>query len=136
LVGCSSIGSELSQGPAGDGKIFCDVFFRSNPGISFREESVFIFRDEPAQENLEFDIMTFTVNNLVDEFERKSLIIAINDLDYGGENTRQLYQFDQQKVEIQFMGGHGFTGLQHVSHTKSSAESSISAVSIIDNVHQ
>jgi hypothetical protein len=44
-------------------------------------------------------------------------------LDTGAEISRQLFQFDPQNpLENQFIGGHGFTGLNYLFHPDSAAE--------------
>ena len=71
----------------------------------------------------QFETMVFEAQFQDDEYEGRALSIAVTNLDSGNEITRQLYQFDPQNpVENQFIGSHGFTGLNYVFQPDSSAD--------------
>lgn len=58
-----------------------------------------------------------------DQFEGRTLVIAVNAVDTERQLNGQLYQMDrQQGTRNQFVGGHGFTGLAYVYHPESQAE--------------
>jgi hypothetical protein len=58
-----------------------------------------------------------------DPGEGPSLALATVDVATGREIARQLYQIDRAKgLANQFIGGHGFTGLQYVFNSSSTAE--------------
>ena len=58
-------------------------------------------------------------NNALESFQH----VRITDLESGDEITRQLYQFNPNNpVENQFIGGHGFTGLNYVFQLESPDE--------------
>ena len=67
--------------------------------------------------------MVFEAHFQDDEYEGRALSIAVIDLDKGSDISRQLYQFDRQNpVENQFVGGHGFTGLNYTFQPGTTAE--------------
>jgi hypothetical protein len=71
----------------------------------------------------EFETMAFEARFQDDPHEGRALSIVITELESGDELTRQLFQFDHQNpVENQFIGGHGFTGLNYIFETDSTAE--------------
>ena len=58
-----------------------------------------------------------------DEYEGRALSIVVVNIETDAEIIRQLYQFDSQNpVKNQFMGGHGFTGLNYVFKPKATDE--------------
>ena len=123
LVGCSTSNITAEALSPGNRTIVCEVFYRSTSGQSLQPAPLISFSEGSDKETLTFDTMVFDAQFQDDEYEGRALSIAVTDLDTGSDITRQLYQFDQQNpVENQFVGGHGFTGLNYVFQPDSSAE--------------
>ena len=99
------------------------MFYRSSPGQGLQAAPLISFTEGSASETLSFDTMIFEANYQDDEYEGRALSIAVTNVDTGGDITRKLYQFDKlNPVENQFIGGHGFTGLNYVFQPGLSAE--------------
>ena len=123
LVGCSTPNITAEAPSPGNRTIVCEVFYRSTSGQSLQPAPLISFNEGSDKETLTFDTMVFDAHFQDDEYEGRALSIAVTDLDTGSDITRQLYQFDQQNpVENQFVGGHGFTGLNYIFQPDSSAE--------------
>lgn len=123
LVGCN-VGEGGSGGGASTASaIHCEVFYRAGPGDALSPAPVITFQGGSDQKYLAFDDMTFNARFQDDEFEGRALYIAITGSDEVTEISRQLYQFDAENPpENQFIGGHGFTGLQYVFSPSSLGE--------------
>ena len=123
FVGCSTSNITVEAPPQGSRTIVCEVFYRSTSGQSLQSAPPISFSEGSDSETLTFDTMVFEARFQDDEYEGRALSIAVTDLDTGNDITRQLYQFDSQNpVENQFVGGHGFTGLNYVFQPGSSPE--------------
>ena len=123
LVGCSTSNITAEAPSPVSRTIVCEVFYRSTSGQSLEPAPLISFSEGSDKETLTFDTMVFDAQFQDDEYEGRALSIAVTDLDTGSDITRQLYQFDQQNpVENQFVGGHGFTGLNYVFQPDSPAE--------------
>ena len=117
-VGCSRAGTSSETST-----IVCEVFYRPTAGQGIKAAPQMTFTGGNAQQSQEFENMAFEARFQDDQFEGRALYIVVTDLETGAELTRQLYQFDAENpVENQFIGGHGFTGLNYVFHPHSSAE--------------
>ena len=115
LVGCDAVGGDNSEGSSKTGAIICEVFYRAGSGDALSPAPAILFQSGSDQQYLIFDDMTFNAGFQDDEFEGRALYIAITGVDESEEISRQLYQFDAgNPPENQFIGGHGFTGLQYV----------------------
>jgi len=103
--------------------IVCEVNYRAGGEQSFEESPLITFSGETEKKFHAFDELAFEAWFLDDEFEGRALSIVIVNLETDTEIIRQLYQFDSQNpVENQFVGGHGFTGLNYVFKPKSTDE--------------
>ena len=123
FVGCSTSNITPEAPSSSNRTIVCEVFYRSTSGQSLQSAPLISFTKGSNSETLTFDTMVFEAHFQDDEYEGRSLSIAVNELDTGSEITRQLYQFDgNNPVENQFVGGHGFTGLNYVFQPGTSAE--------------
>lgn len=74
--------------------------------------------DGPAAEGVavEFPLMTIAVRYAGDGPEGRNVLITVTDPD-GAEISSALYQIGQPGLQdIEFAGGHGFTGLHYVHH--------------------
>jgi hypothetical protein len=102
--------------------IECQVFYRASPGEQF-EESTIVLGPANAARSAEFDLLNFGAQFVDDPGEGPALSIVVSDSASGTEIARQLYQIDRERgLSDQFIGGHGFTGLNYVFSASSSAE--------------
>ena len=123
LSACSTTQITVEAAPSGGSTIVCEVFYRSSTGKGLDSAPLITFSDGNDQKIYEFETMVFEARFQDDDYEGHALSIVITNLENGEEITRQLYQFDPQNpVENQFIGGHGFTGLNYVFQPDSSAE--------------
>lgn len=123
FAGCSTSNITAEESSPGSRMIVCEVFYRSTPSQSLQSAPLISFTKGSDSETLTFETMVFEAHFQDDEYEGRALSIAVTDLDTGSNVTRQLYQFDQQNpIENQFVGGHGFTGLNYVFQPDTSAE--------------
>jgi hypothetical protein len=123
LAGCNfSEGGNSGESPKAI-TIICEVFYRADPGEALSPAPVIKFPGGSDQKYLVFDDLTFNARVQDDEFEGRALYIAITGVDETKEISRQLYQFNAENPpENQFIGGHGFTGLQYLFSPFSSGE--------------
>ena len=123
FVGCSTSNISPEAPSPGNRTIVCEVYYRSTSGQSLQAAPLINFSEGSHSETLTFDTMVFEAHFQDDEYEGRALSIAVTDMDTGSDITRQLYQFDRQNpVENQFVGGHGFTGLNYAFQPGTSAE--------------
>jgi len=123
ISACSTPEITSEASPSGDSTIICEVFYRPGAGVGLEAAPEISFTEGNELKIHEFETMVFEAQFQDDEYEGRALSIAVTNLDSGNEITRQLYQFDPQNpVENQFIGGHGFTGLNYVFQPDSSAE--------------
>ena len=76
--------------------------------------------DPPAggmsEQSAEFDTMSFDVSSYSDGAEADSVSVSVSATD-GTVLTSVLYQLGSfDLADVQFVGGHGFTGLHYVNH--------------------
>jgi hypothetical protein len=103
--------------------IACHVFYRDSQAVPPGPESTLILNQHGDRKSANFEEMEFSTRYHDDQFEGRSLFIAINTADGGQQLSGQLYQMDrQQGTRNQFQGGHGFTGLAYVYHPTPGAE--------------
>ena len=123
LSSCSSLTNAPEGTPTGLGNIVCEVYYRPGAGVGLRAAPLITFSEGIDRKTAEFDSMVFEAQFQDDDYEGRALSIAVTDRETGTEITRQLYQFDRQNpVENQFIGGHGFTGLNYIFQPDSSSE--------------
>ena len=121
--GCSSSSTPAADGKPLEGSIDCHVFYRAVSGEALSEAPTMTLSMDGDLEFVQFENMEFRVQTFADEFEGQSLSISITNLDDNAELNRYLYQLDQSKgLSNQFIGGHGFTGLNYVFHPNGEAE--------------
>lgn len=122
VTSCTSSSPSIGGEASGPLTIECQVFYRTAAGERFDESIVTLGTDNGAQ-SLDYDQLAFVAQFYDDAGEGPSLSIATTDRDTGREIARQLCQIDRSKgLANQFIGGHGFTGLQYVFHPTSTAE--------------
>lgn len=120
---CSSISTPVDEGTAIEGSINCHAFYRAASGEALSEAPTMTLSMDGDLEFIQFDNMEFRVQFFADQFEGQSLSISITNLDNNSELGRYLYQLDQSKgLKNQFIGGHGFTGLNYIYHPNGEAE--------------
>ena len=120
---CSSSSTPTIEGTLFEGNIACHVFYRATAGEGLTEASTMTLSSEGDLEFIQFDNMEFRAQFFADQFEGQSLSISITNLDSRAELNRTLYQLDQSKGLVnQFIGGHGFTGLNYVFHPNAESE--------------
>jgi hypothetical protein len=120
-TGCGASGPTGPQ-PAGPITIECQVFYRASAGEGF-QESIINLGPGNGTHSEGFDELTFSAQYMDDPGEGPSLALAVSDAGVEREISRQLYQIDRSRgLANQFIGGHGFTGLNYVFRPSSSAE--------------
>jgi len=123
MVGCAP-STTVPEPVAPDfGTLVCEVFYRPSPGSGMQSPPPLIFKGGNDSQSIQFDDLAFEARFQDDEFEGRTLSTIVTALETGVEISRVLYQFDPQNpVENQFIGGHGFTGLNYVFHPTTTAE--------------
>ncbi len=122
-AGCSSSSTPVGGGTAIEGSISCQVFYRDSAGDPLSEAPTMMLSTSGDLEFVQFENMEFRVQFFADQTEGQSLSITITNLDSRTELNRYLYQLDQSKGLVnQFIGGHGFTGLNYVFHPNGESE--------------
>jgi len=123
ITACSATGISDNTQDFDFKTIHCEVFYRSKAGLPLEPAPVTPLEEHNDQLVIEFEDMVFEARYQVDKFEGRALTISVSELGSGTEINRVLYQFDDQNPpENQFIGGHGFTGLNYLYHPNSSAE--------------
>ena len=123
ISSCRPKETETRTGSSNTSALICEVYYRQSTAQSLEAAPQITLGEGNAQETLPFVDMSFETRLRDDQFEGRALYIAVTNLDTGDEISRQLFQFDPQNPpENQFIGGHGFTGLNYVFHPDSSAE--------------
>lgn len=122
-MGCRSPLDDNGSPPVAPVTITCHLFYRDSQAVPPGPETTLILKQHGDRESASFEMMEFSVRYLDDQFEGRSLFIAVNDADGGQQLSGQLYQMDrQQGTQNQFQGGHGFTGLAYIYHPDTGAE--------------
>lgn len=122
-AGCSSSSTPVVEGSAIEGSVNCQVFYRDSAGDPLSEAPTMMLSTSGDLEFVQFENMEFRVQTFADQTEGQSLSITITNLDSRTELNRTLYQLDQSKGLVnQFIGGHGFTGLNYVFHPNAESE--------------
>jgi hypothetical protein len=104
-------------------QIVCEVNYRKGGEQSFEPAPLIQFAGGTEMQSHAFDELLFEAWFQDDEFEGRALSVVVVNLENDQELIRQLYQFDAQNpVENQFVGGHGFTGLNYVFKPKATDE--------------
>jgi hypothetical protein len=120
---CSSPSTPGDEGGALEGSINCHAFYRAASGEALAEAPIMTLSMDGDLEFIQFENMEFRVQFFADQFEGQSLSISITNMDNNTELNRYLYQLDQSKgLSNQFIGGHGFTGLNYIFHPEGEAE--------------
>ncbi len=119
-VSCDSSAKNQQPEPL---TITCHVFYRDSQAVPPGPESTLTMNQHGDRQVAQFDTLEFATHYHDDQFEGRSLAIAVDAADNGQQVARHLYQMDrQQGTRNQFVGGHGFTGLAYVYHPTTAAE--------------
>jgi hypothetical protein len=104
--------------------IICHTAYRSGTGVPIEEEETVTFEDSDADASTPFSELTFHAAYSTGTSNReRSLRLWVTGNDSGMELFRQLYQLPLDSGPTdQFIGGHGFTGLNYAYHPQSGAE--------------
>ncbi len=122
LLGCTLAAPDSGGTSENLEAVVCEVFYRPGAGQPLAAAPPITLAGNERQGET-FTAMGFEAFYQEDEFEGLALSVVIVDQETGAEISRQLYQFDPENFpENQFIGGHGFTGLNYVFHPGSSAE--------------
>lgn len=122
-TGCSSSSTPVDEGSAIEGSVNCHVFYRAASGDALSEAPTMTLSTGGDLEFVQFENMEFRAQFFADQFEGQSLSITITNLDSRTELNRYLYQLDPSKgLSNQFIGGHGFTGLNYIFHPNAESE--------------
>lgn len=118
LASCSSAAAPRAQ------MITCHTAYRSGPGVPIEDEEIVNFGDREASARAIFRELTFNAaystgrNN-----QERALRLWVTDTGGSMELFRQLYQLPLDSgPSDQFIGGHGFTGLNYAYHPANGAE--------------
>ena len=120
LVAC--VGGEAAA-PKGEG-IVCNTAYRSSVGVPIEREESVRFGDEDGQETVTFADLAFHAQYGSGQMNReRALRLWVSEPGETAELISQLYQLPLDSGPLnQFVGGHGFSGLNYVHHPESGAE--------------
>jgi hypothetical protein len=121
LVACA--GNEAAAPPRAE-MITCHTAYRSSVGVPIEREQSVVFTDVDGQESISFEDLVFHAQYGSGEMnQERALRLWVTDVREATELQTQLYQLQQETgPQNQFVGGHGFTGLNYVYHPSSGAE--------------
>ncbi len=104
--------------------ISCTAAYRSNPDRQIEREESITFVDQRSEMTIIFADMVFNAAYYAGEADNeRNLRVWVSPEDSDDVILTQLYQLEQNSGPInQFVGGHGFTGLNYIYHPESGAE--------------
>jgi hypothetical protein len=104
--------------------ITCNTAYRSSSGVPIEREENVIFGDMDAIESVNFADLTFNAQYSGGEMNNeRALRLWVTEAGGNVELLSQLYQLAQDSgPQNQFVGGHGFTGLNYAYHPTTGAE--------------
>jgi hypothetical protein len=124
LASCiSRADSSGSQATRAD-MIICHAAYRSDVSQPIEREDSVTFTDSDAEHSLAFTDLVFYAAYRAGEVDNeRALQVQITDSNRSFVYQSHLYQFAPDSGPYnQFVGGHGFTGLNYGYHPKTSAE--------------
>jgi hypothetical protein len=121
LAGCASEG--ITAVPRAQ-SITCTTAYRPGVSVPIEREESFTLGDEDVGQTLEFSDLVFHAQYSSGELDReRALRLWVTEAGEMAELTSQLYQLPLDSGPVnQFIGGHGFSGLNYVYHPDSGAE--------------
>lgn len=104
--------------------ITCTTAYRSDVSQGIEREQSITFGDGRAEESIQFTDLIFNAAYYSGEADNeRNLRVWVTPVDAEDVILSQLYQLPQDAGPVnQFVGGHGFTGLNYVYHPTSTAE--------------
>lgn len=121
LVAC---GGQTAGAPPKASEITCQTAYRSSVTQPIEREEVANIPDSSGDHSISFDDMIFHAAYRSGEADNeRSLQVWITDIDDATRFQNHLYQLELDSGPVnQFIGGHGFTGLNYSYHPQSGAE--------------
>lgn len=112
--------SDVPRAPS----ITCHAAYRSGVRTPIEREETFFFGDEDGQQRLDFSDLSLHAQYSSGELNNeRALRLSVTEAGQTAELTAQLYQLPRDSGPLnQFIGGHGFTGLNYVYHPTTGAE--------------
>ena len=124
LTACS--GSNLNANPETPRAtaIVCHTAYRSSVDQPIEREEALTFEDSDLSQSIEFPEMVFHAEYNTGEFDNeRTLRVWVTDVDGTQVYQSHLYQLNPASGPVnQFLGGHGFTGLNYEYYAESPAE--------------
>lgn len=104
--------------------ISCHMAYRSGVGVPIEREESIAFSDADGREMVAFEDLVFHGQYSSGEMNReRALRLWVTEAGETAELQSQLYQLEGDSGPVnQFVGGHGFTGLNYVVHPETGAE--------------
>ncbi len=119
LIGTACTSNEASTAAPKAEQISCTAAYRSAVTKPIEREESITFEDSDTQQNLAFANLTLNAEYWTGEFDgERAFRVWVTDTNNGETVTSHLYQFPQTEgPQNQFVGGHGFTGLNYIYHS-------------------
>lgn len=104
--------------------ITCNAAYRSGISVPIEREASFTLGDEDSRDTITFSDLVFHAQYSSGELDReRALRLWVTEAGQTAELISQLYQLPLDSGPLnQFVGGHGFSGLNYVQHPESGAE--------------
>ncbi|MDX1414391.1 MAG: hypothetical protein R3293_09390 [Candidatus Promineifilaceae bacterium] len=121
----TACGAESSVGQTAKAeKITCHTAYRNSVSQAIEHEETLIFTDIDEEQSISFADMAFHAAYATGEGDNeRSLRLWVTDAEGEGVLQTQLYQLAlEDGPQNQFVGGHGFTGLNYSYHPETTAE--------------
>jgi hypothetical protein len=120
LASCSALDSAVPQSAT----ITCHTAYRSSVSVPIEREQTLTFGVGDDADSVAFTDLTFLAQYSSGEMNReRALRLWVTATGETAEITSQLYQLPLDSgPQNQFIGGHGFTGLNYVYHPRTGAE--------------
>ena len=121
LAACQGAGETAVPRAA---SITCHTAYRSGVSVPIEREESVTFSDEDSQHTLDYADLAFYAQYSSGESDHeRALVIRVTEPGQTAVLTSQLYQLTAGSGPVnQFVGGHGFTGLNYVYHPATGAE--------------
>ncbi len=104
--------------------ITCQTAYRSATGVPIEREETLTFKDSDGVESITFAELIFHAQYSSGQMNNeRALRLWVTESGQDDELLSQLYQLPADAgPQNQFIGGHGFTGLNYAYHPRSGAE--------------
>ncbi len=120
LCACSSAPTAVPRADS----VTCHTAYRSSKGVTIEREDAITFGDWDDSETLNYHDLEFHAQYFSGAMNHeRSLRLWVTEKGQTAELHSTLYQLPQDSgPQNQFIGGHGFTGLNYATHPASGAE--------------